>query len=78
MGFQHTLPRRERHRHESYLISTWRFNTRSREGSDIFHKKIAFLLQSFNTRSREGSDKDNIPLALLDAVSTHAPAKGAT
>ena len=56
------------------------FNPRSREGSDSHPLPVshAFALH-FNPRSREGSD---IPLEaiedIIDTISTHAPARGAT
>ena len=55
------------------------FNPRSREGSDLLTKPLGYMSNNFNPRSREGSD---VPLgaqpAASDAISIHAPVKGAT
>ena len=55
------------------------FNPRSREGSDLDRRFWLFSLCHFNPRSREGSDLDEgIGHGPLDAISIHAPARGAT
>ena len=54
------------------------FNPRSREGSDLSALPDPRTLRNFNPRSREGSDKQYCNLPGLIAISTHAPARGAT
>ena len=53
-------------------------NPRSREGSDKPPMAAIAFFTNFNPRSREGSDKAAIAVEKLDAISIHAPAKGAT
>ena len=54
------------------------FNPRSREGSDSAGWAIKAVDWDFNPRSREGSDPVE-PVGLdADAISIHAPVKGAT
>ena len=56
--FQFTLPRGERHRWRRCCSSfTLRFNSRSREGSDVGLSRSSLDLGRFNSRSREGSDE---------------------
>ena len=54
------------------------FNPRSREGSDIYAFSFTTSISDFNPRSREGSDIQIGLVADLNAISIHAPAKGAT
>ena len=58
MMFQFTLPRGERRMGAGYGANQRdRFNSRSREGSDIIPPKVMLEGRfSFNSRSREGSD----------------------
>ena len=41
------------------LLSPYRFNSRSREGSDLHVSAIEPLIKCFNSRSREGSDGES-------------------
>ena len=54
--FQFALPRGERRHHWEYQPLSYCFNSRSREGSDLFIGHDGFLRHGFNSRSREGSD----------------------
>ena len=54
------------------------FNPRSREGSDCSMCNDGKHVGNFNPRSREGSDELYIRAGAFDAISIHAPAKGAT
>ena len=54
------------------------FNPRSREGSDNKQIKEYKRYVNFNPRSREGSDESDMSFIILDLISIHAPAKGAT
>ena len=54
------------------------FNPRSREGSDIVALDKCYIHLNFNPRSREGSDAGSEAVLPLNAISIHAPAKGAT
>ena len=56
MGFQSTLPRRERRWIWLQKNKAKNFNPRSREGSDWQLGEITSKLEHFNPRSREGSD----------------------
>ena len=77
-SFQSTLPRRERHAEQKGLLHHLYFNPRSREGSDPLCNFACSDRVNFNPRSREGSDGGGRMVAPLDAISIHAPAKGAT
>ena len=78
-SFQSTLPRGERPLLSSYLKPKLiNFNPRSREGSDKYSAFRVFVYSNFNPRSREGSDKMDKDTRLLDIISIHAPARGAT
>ncbi len=77
-GFQPTLPRRERPGRTVLRQAYSHFNPRSREGSDISWSPTCRALVYFNPRSREGSDMVQVLPAAYFAISTHAPAKGAT
>ena len=76
--FQSTLPRRERLVPLQTSKCAPYFNPRSREGSDFptLHKQ--FTHRNFNPRSREGSDQSLTVYPVLQDISIHAPAKGAT
>ena len=55
------------------------FNPRSREGSDASLDGELTDQDDFNPRSREGSDLENLyQVIAVDAISIHAPARGAT
>ena len=54
------------------------FNPRSREGSDHRIINIVLMQMNFNPRSREGSDVSDEDNYVIDTISIHAPAKGAT
>ena len=78
-GFQSTLPYGERRPPITFLYDYYRFNPRSRMGSDAPLETALLSLVGFNPRSRMGSD------GLSDArnpadrvVSIHAPVWGAT
>ena len=78
VAFQFTLPRGERLLSDGAVAYDQRFNSRSREGSDTPGRVYTALAISFNSRSREGSD-DLLDVVTEDnAVSIHAPARGAT
>ena len=77
--FQSTLPRRERLKRQFKLRCPKRnFNPRSREGSDPLCLSFIYVPANFNPRSREGSDFTVLKWLLMDSISIHAPAKGAT
>ena len=77
--FQSTLPRGERRPPAMALTKSLNFNPRSREGSDYLVTKNLDLPENFNPRSREGSDyKTGDTSGLLNGISIHAPARGAT
>ncbi len=77
--FQSTLPRRERRMGTSTNIAMLgNFNPRSREGSDSFRWQRRSSLHNFNPRSREGSDGCGTRKSIIELISIHAPAKGAT
>ena len=79
MGFQSTLPRRERHLVAQFCIHhNFYFNPRSREGSDCQGQRRPSAGNHFNPRSREGSDSIYKYPCTTTAISIHAPAKGAT
>ena len=55
------------------------FNPRSREGSDPLSSFKLGFTANFNPRSREGSDFRCIArLSIMQTISIHAPARGAT
>ena len=56
----------------------FRFNLRSREGSDNFILQMSGGILYFNPRSREGSDVVTGQMQPFTPISIHAPAKGAT
>ena len=56
----------------------WHFNPRSREGSDRSATIPMASRDDFNPRSREGSDLHHRACLHADAISIHAPVKGAT
>ena len=55
-AFQFTLPRGERRLLSNHTTKIIRFNSRSREGSDVAIARLEWRDDSFNSRSREGSD----------------------
>ena len=76
--FQPTLPHRERRiERQSGLLFRY-FNPRSRTGSDAFCPTGKRWRSDFNPRSRTGSDLDADDMFNIFAISTHAPAQGAT
>ena len=78
-GFQFALPRGERRLVRVGRFAQCRFNSRSREGSDLHNGLDWRSWRGFNSRSREGSDIATVALGLhLLAVSIRAPARGAT
>ena len=77
-AFQSTLPRRERRRYAGRRLDICNFNPRSREGSDSEDAFSVSRMDDFNPRSREGSDSFMALKSLLNIISIHAPAKGAT
>ena len=76
--FQSTLPRRERLHIICISPCHTYFNPRSREGSDRLWYVYTDPIQDFNPRSREGSDHFGNAYVWIQAISIHAPAKGAT
>ena len=54
------------------------FNPRSREGSDVFNLFHTINIWYFNPRSREGSDLGYDMRDIVERISIHAPARGAT
>ncbi len=56
----------------------WGFNPRAREGRDRSAICLACGCSGFNPRAREGRDTAPRPSCQAAAVSTHAPARGAT
>ena len=54
------------------------FNPRSREGSDVHANAAKARDLNFNPRSREGSDEHHDDCVHDNAISIHAPVKGAT
>ena len=56
IGFQSTLPRRERQCNRSHLLGNCYFNPRSHEGSDNYEVEMKMHARDFNPRSHEGSD----------------------
>ena len=79
MGFQSTLPRRERRFYRIIkFLQDIHFNPRSHEGSDNALTLCKSNSTNFNPRSHEGSDGE-IPIdANIISISIHAPTKGAT
>ena len=76
--FQFTLPRGERRLLSNHTTKIIRFNSRSREGSDVVSK-----FRRVNTRvsihaPARGATSHLLLGAVLDEVSIHAPARGAT
>ena len=77
--FQPTLPHRERQCQERCPLAVYDFNPRSRTGSDMPSGKWNRKIYDFNPRSRTGSDGGTGFLQIVvDGISTHAPAQGAT
>ena len=77
--FQSTLPRGERPIFANIKFTTYNFNPRSREGSDLHqHAGCVRKKEYFNPRSREGSDDVDCFLHKINIISIHAPARGAT
>ena len=77
--FQSTRPRGARPSHPRIaLAKALRFNPRAREGRDLTQASISGVLTGFNPRAREGRDADAESQIQRDAVSIHAPARGAT
>ena len=65
--------------HVFVCVYSGNFNPRSREGSDLAGIALFLALYYFNPRSREGSDARALDEVMqVDAISIHAPAKGAT
>ena len=54
------------------------FNSRTREGCDVVRPTKPCYLLGFNSRTREGCDSHANSTLLSDAVSIHAPGRGAT
>ena len=54
------------------------FNSRTREGCDLLRGRPWSSVVCFNSRTREGCDNASVPSCPVLAVSTHAPARGAT
>ena len=80
MRFQFTLPRGERQRVvESPLRFTIRFNSRSREGSDVVQADTLKEAVAFQFTLPRGERPGRFAfLASANVVSIHAPARGAT
>ncbi len=77
--FQSTLPRRERHRPASKMLSPrFYFNPRSREGSDIVHLVMLCAGNISIHAPAKGATFAELQRELEKAISIHAPAKGAT
>ena len=76
--FQPTLPHRERRiERQSGLLFQYS-NPRPRTGSNAFCPTGKRWRSDFNPRSRTGSDLDADDMFNIFAISTHAPAQGAT
>ena len=58
--------------------TSWYFNPRSREGSDVANMTGRSLDGNFNPRSREGSDYHSFCKWQVRNISIRAPARGAT
>ena len=77
--FQSTLPRRERHRPASKMLSPrFYFNPRSLEGSDIVHLVMLCAGNISIHAPAKGATFAELQRELEKAISIHAPAKGAT
>ena len=76
--FQSTLPRRERPCCVTYFFNYKIFQSTlpRRERLPLIY--ILYIALNFNPRSREGSDCSIIYIDVIDFISIHAPAKGAT
>ena len=64
--------------HRLSRVFSYRFNSRSRMGSDYLPIARPTRATRFNSRSRMGSDFPPRPLKTPKRVSIHAPAWGAT
>ena len=63
---------------QAIIKTSYHFNPRSREGSDICAAGGKCECRNFNPRSREGSDPLFLWSATNQQISIHAPVKGAT
>ena len=54
------------------------FNPRTREGCDLFRAIRSLFLCNFNPRTREGCDVGMVRGTIIQCISIHAPARGAT
>ena len=79
LGFQSTLPRRERRRQMIMVTLTVPFQSTLPRRERRSQNQLISMRMEFNPRSREGSDAVNLAAILAtDYISIHAPAKGAT
>ena len=77
--FQSTLPRRERLHQPRTERGISYFNPRSREGSDSPAGAVVSSVKLFqSTLPRRERHISNAPMARVECISIHAPAKGAT
>mgnify|MGYP006931930426 CR=1 FL=1 len=76
--FQLTRPRGARHIQDRNKAPMSCFNSRAREGRDATAATGVGTGPRFNSRAREGRDFQPQGTITLAAVSTHAPARGAT
>ena len=79
LGFQSTLPRRERRKYSAWQCLYLQFqSTLPRRERRIDRTLNCVRLCYFNPRSREGSDYFFSASSTFCVISIHAPAKGAT
>ena len=77
--FQSTRPRGARQGQRASRSDEKGFNPRAREGRDLIASMPEHTLPSFNPRAREGRDNPALPSGtVVEIVSIHAPARGAT
>ena len=67
LAFQFTLPRGERRNPSFRSRICWSFNSRSREGSDLWSQLQFCPSRCFNSRSREGSDSNGCGIAVCNS-----------
>ena len=78
-AFQSTLPRGERPNRPYVSTHRYRFNPRSREGSDIARPTVADFKAAFQSTLPRGERPEGVATPKrYRAVSIHAPARGAT
>ena len=76
--FQSTRPRGARQITKFSVDDHNRFNPRARGGRDLIRPGGYGRMRCFNPRARGGRDPHITEMALVEQVSIHAPAGGAT